>query len=342
MDGDRRITYAKYLRLDDLLRLQDASGLRIDSIEGDELHFIIVHQVSELWFKLTIQELTEVRDLMHSPSIEEHHVPLIVHHLERVAQIFRLLADQWDVMATMKPMDFLEFREGLGRASGFESHQMRSIEVLLGVTPDLRGGPDPIDHLRALVAEGSEPPAAMRSLQQLVEGPNLNQVLRAWLSRTPIDGSRVDEDRDESTVRAWVDRHLDTMAAQGQPSSSIDVARAFLAPDGKVDRARAGLLYIETYRELPLLAWPRRLIEGFIDLEAAIVLFRTHHARMVERMIGRRSGTGGSPGVEYLDSTTRMRVFTDLWEVRTHLVRRSLHGEPGRPDAYGFNIDQSS
>ena len=63
MDGDRRITYAKYLRLDDLLRLQDASGLRIDSIEGDESHFIIVHQVTELWFKLTIQELTEVRDL---------------------------------------------------------------------------------------------------------------------------------------------------------------------------------------------------------------------------------------------------------------------------------------
>src|SRR5678815_5893058 len=82
-------------------------------------------------------------------------------------------------------------------------------------------------------------------------------------------------------------------------------------------RMRAGLLFIESYRELPLLAWPRLLVDTIVELEEQLVLWRTRHARMVERTIGRRMGTGGSAGVDYLDQTARYRIFTELWAVRT-------------------------
>ena len=87
-------------------------------------------------------------------------------------------------------------------------------------------------------------------------------------------------------------------------------------------RIRAAVLFIESYRELPLLAWPRKVLDALVEFEQALVIFRQRHARMVERVIGRRTGTGGSAGVDYLDQTAlRYRVFQDLWAVRTFQVR---------------------
>jgi tryptophan 2,3-dioxygenase len=78
------------------------------------------------------------------------------------------------------------------------------------------------------------------------------------------------------------------------------------------------MVFIETYRELPLLAWPREVLDGLVEVEQLFVVWRQRHARMVERVIGRRTGTGGSAGVDYLDQTAlRYRVFRDLWAVRT-------------------------
>jgi tryptophan 2,3-dioxygenase len=99
---------------------------------------------------------------------------------------------------------------------------------------------------------------------------------------------------------------------------------------------RAGLLFIESYRELPLLAWPRLLVDAIVELEEQLVLWRTRHARMVERTIGRRAGTGGSPGVEYLDRTAAYRIFTELWAVRTILLPREALPRLKNPEKYGF------
>ena len=96
-------------------------------------------------------------------------------------------------------------------------------------------------------------------------------------------------------------------------------------------RVRAGLLFIESHRNLPLLAWPRLLIDTVVEVEEQLVLWRNRHARMVERVIGRRVGTGGSSGVEYLDRTTRARIFGDLWTVRTLLMPKRL--VPGAENA---------
>ena len=88
-------------------------------------------------------------------------------------------------------------------------------------------------------------------------------------------------------------------------------------------RIRAALVFIEGYRELPLLAWPREVLDSIVALEQSFTIFRQRHARMVERVIGRRTGTGGSAGVDYLDMTAlRYRVFRDVWATRTLLIRR--------------------
>ena len=101
-------------------------------------------------------------------------------------------------------------------------------------------------------------------------------------------------------------------------------------------RIRAALVFIESYRELPLLAWPRLLLDSVVEVEEQFVLWRHRHARMVERVIGRRVGTGGSSGVDYLDQTARMRVFTELWSVRTLLLPRTEIPTLLHPERYGF------
>eukprot|EP01126_Amoeba_proteus_P024095 TRINITY_DN2422_c0_g1_i1.p1 TRINITY_DN2422_c0_g1~~TRINITY_DN2422_c0_g1_i1.p1 ORF type:complete len:111 (+),score=14.24 TRINITY_DN2422_c0_g1_i1:544-876(+) len=101
-------------------------------------------------------------------------------------------------------------------------------------------------------------------------------------------------------------------------------------------RVRVAVLFIESYREFPLLAWPRLLLDKVAELEEQLVLFRTNHARMVERIIGRRVGSGGSTGVDYLDETTKYRIFPELWVVRTMLLQRNVLPDIENKEIYGF------
>jgi len=130
--------------------------------------------------------------------------------------------------------------------------------------------------------------------------------------------------------------HGEESSIRPRIEAGIKSASDFLMPNGVVIPHRAGLLFIESYKELPLLSWPRRLIDSLVDLEESMLLFRSHHARMVERMIGRRMGTGGSSGVDYLDMTLNYRIFTDLWAIRTLLVKRDELPNPANPEFYGY------
>ena len=358
-----RMTYGGYLRLDELINLQDGPEGYAPAPSNDELHFIIVHQAFELWFKLVLRELKEARAALLEPHVAEASIPTIVHHLERVSEIFRLLADQWKVMETLSPQDFLAFRDRLGTSSGFESWQMRELEVLLGLEQEQRvGGMDPLAHMKKLSKEGKVSKQAMEDFEETYAQPSLNDALSAWLARTPIHGSSPGSEGDDEVVAAYVQAHLQSMEDHGEEvlahmvsighgdeatirpriQGGIDGARAFLMPEGAVHRGRAGLLFIESYRDLPLLSWPRRLVDSFVELEQSMLLFRTHHARMVERMIGRRMGTGGSSGVDYLDATTKYRVFVDLWAVRTLLVKRTALPDVNQAEFYGFSSDTQS
>ena len=184
--------------------------------------------------------------------------------------------------------------------------------------------------------------------------------------RQPIQGSTPEQAGDEEQVVSFLESYLAAQAIELKDAREQAVAaapgqadrarleqryaqeqanaRAFLmADDAKPEqrrkwcRIRAALVFIESYRELPLLAWPREVLDSIVELEQAFVIFRQRHARMVERVVGRRTGTGGSAGVDYLDQTAlRYRVFRDLWAVRTLLIQRSALPPLERPEAYHF------
>src|SRR4051812_17069682 len=124
MTDDRSVTYASYLRVDDLLSLQQP---RSTGPEHDEMLFIVIHQVYELWFKELLHEFDRVIRLLTDD--EPHRVQ---HTLKRILTILKVMVAQLDILETMTPLEFLSFRERLAAASGFQSDQFRQLEFLIG------------------------------------------------------------------------------------------------------------------------------------------------------------------------------------------------------------------
>ena len=122
---EKPVTYGSYLKIPQLLSLQD---LRSDPPEHDEMLFIIIHQVYELWFKQLLHELDKLIE-----HIDADVQALGEHQLKRILKILKTLVAQLDVLETMTPVEFLSFRSFLGSASGFESAQFRELEFMLGV-----------------------------------------------------------------------------------------------------------------------------------------------------------------------------------------------------------------
>lgn len=356
-DPSKRPSYWEYLRIEELLALQ--GGIEGDEkrLSDHEVLFIVVHQVFELWFKLLLRELTTIRDRLNVDHVPDQDMSLIVSSLQRCRVILDRATDHFQVMETLTTRDFLDFRDKVLPASGFQSAQMRELEVLLGLSDAQRIslGADG-SYLRALEGfDGEASPALERVLRRKADSPPLSEVVDAWLYRTPINGSCPSKPDDADAVRRFVDGYaqacrddagdLDeltarqTRTAEGRAAlrqryeESLASVRAFLAADdvaaagpeaqARRSRIRAAIVFIESHRDEPLLAWPRAAIAGFVALEQAMVIFRQRHARMVEREIGRRIGTGGSAGVDYLDQTAlTYRVFRDLWAARTILLRK--------------------
>ncbi len=119
------VTYASYLRLDDLLGLQQP---REGGLEHDETLFIIIHQVYELWFKEMLHELDHLMALLRGSD-----TPPALHTFKRVLTILKVLVAQIDILETITPLGFLSFRDRLEAGSGFQSFQFRELECVLGV-----------------------------------------------------------------------------------------------------------------------------------------------------------------------------------------------------------------
>jgi tryptophan 2,3-dioxygenase len=361
--------YWDYLRLDELLTLQAGFDGEDDVASADELQFIVVHQVYELWFKLILRSMRLARDRLALPSVSEETIPYVVHHLRRVSTILDLAVDHWRVVETLTPQDFMSFRDKLTPSSGFQSFQLREIEILMGLDESERfsyGSVRPIQHIQELGKGSRSGEFAAARVEAARQEQSFLSAMNDWLYRTPIQGSTPDHADDDAVVRAWLDAYLaeanrsaqsvlerlvvalgervrPDLAARTQ--GTAEAARAFLfaedAPEAdrnRVLRVRAAALFIESYRDLPLLAWPRLLLDMVVEMEEGLLLFRNRHARAVERMIGRRMGTGGSGGVEYLDRTLSYRVFKDLWALRTVILPKDKLPPLRHPERYGFAV----
>ena len=366
MSGPRLTNYWDYIKVEELLRLQ--GGLEDDDgrLSNDEVLFITVHQVYELWFKLVLRELAAARDLFCAERVDEQELSGAVRSLHRTCTILRLAVQHFEVMETLTTREYLGFRDKLMGASGFQSAQLRQIEILMGLSDDERIGlgieGDYMEALRAL--DGAPSWAQKRVAQQKADMPTLREAIHEWLHRTPLDGRPHDEPGAEEQLEAFVERFLAAharfvegtleVALRATPGEADRArvreryerekssVRAFLTPSPaqggtRTRRVRMAMVFIETYRELPLLAWPREVLDGLVELEQLFVIWRQRHARMVERVIGRRTGTGGSAGVDYLDTTAlSYRVFGDLWAVRTLQIPREAAPPLANAAFYGF------
>jgi tryptophan 2,3-dioxygenase len=365
-------TYWDYIKVEAITALQGGREETDETLANDEVLFITVHQIDELWFKLALRELVSVRNLFAQERVPEQSLASAVRGLRRMAIVFHHVAQHFALMETMTTRDYLAFRDKLSPASGFQSAQLREIEILLGLRDEDRIS---LGHeqgyMHALRSPGGgESPASKRVKARLEDRPTLRDALDDWLFRTPIGGSTPDQPGDGEAVHVFLERYLEAHAHEvrrarelaihdaltdadierltARYDKEIESARAYLeardAPEGdraRRARIRAAIVLIESYRELPLLAWPREVIDAIVGIEQAFVIFRQRHARMVERVIGRRTGTGGSAGVDYLDQTAlRYRIFHDVWAVRTILIRDRALPPIDRPEAYALGVGQ--
>lgn len=366
MADPRPTAYWDYLQLDRLLALQGGLTREEGAIDGEEVLFITVHQVFELWFKLVLRELRAARDLFGHAVVHEQQLSGAVASLRRIQTIFRTAANHFEVVETIGLREYLEFRDKLMPASGFQSYQLRQVEILFGLEESARV---PLGaqagHLAALrEPDGSEGPALRAVQAQLADRPTLKDAIDAWLARTPIDGVPHDDPGAEAALERFIEGYLAAHGGEIEKSlaharaiagsdaerarlekmyaSEKEATRAFFRPSEEVGgrfraRVRAAIVFIETYRDLPLLAWPREVLAALIEVEQAFLIFRQRHARMVERVIGRRTGTGGSEGVDYLDRTAlAYRIFRDLWAVRALMIRPGATPALEREEYYGF------
>ncbi|RKG57063.1 tryptophan 2,3-dioxygenase [Corallococcus sp. AB011P] len=171
-----RTTYGDYLQLD---RLLSAQVPRSQPPHHDELLFIVQHQTSELWMKLLIHELSACIRYIQADRLEPS-----FKIFARVAHIQRMLFEQWSVLETLTPNEYLEFRDTLGHASGFQSFQYRALEFLLGNKDDAALGP--FKHVQGVHAE----------LDRLLESPGIYDEFLRHLARMGHDIPRSHVERD--------------------------------------------------------------------------------------------------------------------------------------------------
>lgn len=335
------VEYSEYLKLKSLLTSQSPKSAEHGRPAHDEMLFIVVHQAYELWFKQVLHELDSVMALFREESVDERSIGVAVSRLLRIVEIQRVLIEQLRVLETMTPLDFLDFRDMLLPASGFESVQFRLIELKLGLRREQRVK---IERLSAPPLE-----AQRRALEDAEGSPSLFALVERWLERTPFlelpgyqfwqsyrqavdamllrDRRTIEESRllSENERRAQLqeleltrggflalfdERTHQRLMAEGQRRLSF--------------RATLAALLIHLYREQPILHLPFRFLTALVDIDELLASWRYRHALMVHRMIGAKIGTGGTSGHRYLLATVeRHKVFTDLYNLSTFLISRS-------------------
>ena len=266
-DFSKRMSYGDYLYLDQLLDCQHPLS---NPQHHDEMLFVVQHQTSELWMKLMLHELQAARLLVQQDKLS--HCFKI---LARVKQIQRLLFEQWAVLETLTPSEYVEFRNVLGNSSGFQSHQYRSIEFLLG------------NKNAAMLEVFRNDEAKYVALKAILDAPSLYDEFLLYLARRGLPVPRACVERD------W------TQPYQRNP----DLLPVF-----------------KTIYDNPQTYWEAyEMAEKLVDIEESFHLWRFRHMKTVERIIGFKSGTGGSSGVSFLKRALELTFFPELLDVRTEI-----------------------
>lgn len=336
------IHYYDYLELEKILNAQHPRSEAAGEPAHEETLFIIIHQVYELWFKQIIHEVSSVNDLFSKDRIDERNLGIVVQRLERVIAILRLIIQQIPVLETMTPLDFLDFRGYLFPASGFQSYQFRMLEVLLGLPNDQR-----ITYHGQHYA--SVFPEEVREKLKKVEGSSLFESVEAWLERTPFLQFKGFDflEQYKAAVERMLEKEQQAIRDSEYLSEKMKAQRLEMLgstetyfnailnkekyeekrEEGEIRmtyKASLAALLINLYRDEPILHLPFKFLNALSDIDELFTTWRYRHAQMVLRMLGKKIGTGGSSGHEYLLKTAfKHQIFTDLHNISTLLIPRS-------------------
>jgi tryptophan 2,3-dioxygenase len=312
--------YSSYLQLDKILDAQHLESDKVGKHAHDEMLFIVIHQAYELWFKQVLFEVKSIHDIFSPSTINDNDpgIAIAVRRMNRVVEILRVLVHQVDILETMTPQDFLEFRDLLRPASGFQSVQFKELESVLGLKMEQRHGQQ---YYTSQLNQGD-----LQHIQSVSEKTSLLTLINQWLSRMPFfDQSGLWEGEDfwstyrkiyDQTLRAEEKNNLegfDQLFMQEIEGHSLSL------------RARRNALLITLYRDAPIFQNPYRIINHLLDIDELLATWRWRHMNMVHRMIGMRSGTGGSTGKGYLrEAAMKHYIFSAFAEMNSFMVNRSL------------------
>ena len=335
--------YQDYLELDKILNSQHPNSTKHGKHAHDEMLFIVIHQVYELWFKQIIYELNSIIDIFSKKDINESNIGTAVSRLERIIEIQKILIDQVGVLETMTPMDFLDFRDFLVPASGFQSKQFRLIENKLGLDQKKRFTYGNSNYKSFLNKEDS------REVESTEKGSNLFLLMEKWLERTPFLnwGETSFWNEYESAVNKMLSEELSIIDSNDNFSkkeikihakhheTTKKLFRVVIDENNHNEmvkngewrlshRATQAALLILLYRDQPILYNPYKFLTKLVDIDELFTTWRYRHVLMVSRMIGKKIGTGGSTGSKYLNKTAeKHQIFKDINELTTFLIPRS-------------------
>ena len=325
------VHYGEYLQLDKILEAQQPiSFTGVDLPAHDEMLFIIIHQAYELWFKQIQFEIDSVLDIMGKPALNDNSAELqtIVHRLTRVNTILKVLVHQIDIMETMTPMDFLDFRDMLRPASGFQSWQFKILEAKLGLKFEHRYGQE---HYISQLKEHE-----IAKIKEAEKNSSVIQLVNTWLERMPF----INEDVYWKNYHPlsgnvlspvfWNDYEYIYVNSLAEAEKNNEAFFKNIFNDEPKDESRLlsakacrSALFIMLYRGYPMLELPFQLLNSLLEIDNQLGNWRYRHINMVQRMIGTRIGTGGSSGAGYLKAAMdKHYIFKEIAQLNSFLIDR--------------------
>jgi len=311
---NKAVYYSDYLQLDKITGAQEPESFKEGKIPAhDEMLFIIIHQAYELWFKQILFEVNSVIDIMGKPALNDNspEMQTVVHRLKRVTTILKVLVQQIDIMETMTPMDFLDFRDMLRPASGFQSYQFKIMEAKLGLKFEQRHGQ------QYYISQLKEQDVAI--IKAAENGQSVLELINAWLERMPF----ITDEFWNNYQRVYV-----KSLAEAEKNNADFFAAVFNDESEKEGRnltpkACRAALFIMLYHGYPMLELPFQLLDTLLEIDNQLANWRNRHINMVRRMIGTRIGTGGSTGAGYLKGAMdKHYIFKELSQLNSFLIDR--------------------
>ena len=335
------VHYNEYLDLDKILDAQTPLSKAGNNEAHEEMLFIIIHQTYELWFKQIIHEIDSVMALLSKQKMDEENVGLVVGRFDRVNKILEVLVKQLDILETMTALDFLDFRNYLSPASGFQSLQFRKIEVMLGLKIDKRHQFGGCPYHNQFTGEKKE------EILEIEKDNSLFALVEKWLERIPFLNMQGYDfvDQYKSSVVEMLKNEIAVINASGLSQSDKTIRVKMIEENRKYFdnifdeknhsksiengltklsyKATMSALLINLYREQPILQLPYKFLRQLVETDHKISLWRFRHVQMVEKMLGQKIGTGGSSGQGYLKKTVdQHRLFEDIANIATLMISR--------------------